>query len=252
MIVVADVHGCYKTLMKLMEQFPSDEQVIFVGDLVDRGMMSREVVQFVIDGGYDCVLGNHEQLMMESIEEYSMGIYDRTWKVWQENGGENGLSSYRGHTKAMVNHLEWFKTLPLLKTYEVEGHKDLLVTHAPSVSYIDLYFAFQEKLKLPWGELSQVDRDALNMDVGSFCEWMIWYRKLPSKGSEKYFGVSGHNVFNTHPDACIQTKTIINKDIGFASIDTGVCFPDEPFGILTAIQYPSLKLFQQPLLDDVF
>lgn len=252
MIVIADVHGCFDTLMELMKQFPEGEEVCFVGDLIDRGPKSKEVVEFVKNGGYHCVLGNHEQLMVEGLKEFSMGKYDNMYECWMGNGGDKTAESYAGHNKLMRTHIEWFRTLPLLKTFEFPDHKDLLVTHAPSVDYIDRYFDYQERLRQPLSNLSQIDREALNMEVGSFVDWMIWNRQPPKQGSEKYFGVSGHNVWNTMSFADPLTKCVIfEKTRGFASIDTGVCFPEEPFGILTAIQYPSLKLFQQPLIDDI-
>ncbi|GAB1464879.1 hypothetical protein MASR2M54_03790 [Aliarcobacter cryaerophilus] len=37
--IVSDVHGCYKSLLALIEQFPNKQnsKIVFVGDLVDRG-----------------------------------------------------------------------------------------------------------------------------------------------------------------------------------------------------------------------
>ncbi len=37
--IIGDVHGCYTTLMQLIEQLPNKEKshLIFVGDLIDRG-----------------------------------------------------------------------------------------------------------------------------------------------------------------------------------------------------------------------
>ena len=50
--VIGDVHGCYFTLTELYQkiQFKYPEvEVYCVGDLIDRGNYSREVVDFIVD-----------------------------------------------------------------------------------------------------------------------------------------------------------------------------------------------------------
>ena len=50
--VIGDIHGCYLTLVELYEQilkkYP-DIKVYSVGDLVDRGNKSFEVMEFIIE-----------------------------------------------------------------------------------------------------------------------------------------------------------------------------------------------------------
>ena len=47
--IIGDVHGCYKSLLALIEQFPNKQnsKIVFVGDLVDRGNDSYNVVKFI-------------------------------------------------------------------------------------------------------------------------------------------------------------------------------------------------------------
>ena len=47
--IISDVHGCYKTLIALIDQFPNKQnsKIVFVGDLVDRGNDSYNVVKFI-------------------------------------------------------------------------------------------------------------------------------------------------------------------------------------------------------------
>ena len=65
--IIGDVHGCLDTLCALIEKLPQkwDSQIIFTGDLIDRGSKSCEVVDLVKEHNYACVLGNHEELMLE-------------------------------------------------------------------------------------------------------------------------------------------------------------------------------------------
>lgn len=252
-IVIADVHGCYDTLMELIKQFPDDAEIVFVGDLIDRGPKSREVVEFVKSGGYKCVIGNHEVLMLEGTEEFKSGMINGNYETWTFNGGTECIESYTGHEKQFEDHKAWLRTLPYYLTFEYENHKDLLVTHAPSVDYFERLLQYQNELRKPWGDptLSERDRAAFNMEVDSYFDWMIWHRLPPKEGSDNYFGVSGHNVWNNQTYADPITKCVVSKHRSFASIDTGVCFPEEPFGILSAIEYPSMNIYQQPLIDKV-
>lgn len=248
MIAIGDVHGCYNTLMALLQKLPKDEEICFLGDLIDRGPKSREVVEYVKNSGHRIVIGNHEQMMIQGLADLAENP-DSCWiyEGWVEEGGDATVENYEGHEEQLKEHIEWMKTLPMYLTFEYKNHKDLLLSHAPSVYYIDKMFECQEKLKQPWDSMSQTDRDLLNMNLNSYYNWLTWSRSIPYKGSDKYFGISGHNVWNTMVYADEETGCVVND--AYASIDTGACFFGEPYGKLTAIQYPSMKIYQQELID---
>lgn len=61
--VIGDVHGCLTELQELVARFdpqPSD-QIVFVGDLLDKGPYPAETVGYVRSLGALMVLGNHEE-----------------------------------------------------------------------------------------------------------------------------------------------------------------------------------------------
>lgn len=74
--IIGDIHGCYDELVELVEKLgyrvddtgiavhPENRRLGFVGDLVDRGPKSPEVLRFVManvrDGRAFCVPGNHD------------------------------------------------------------------------------------------------------------------------------------------------------------------------------------------------
>ncbi|MCF6206994.1 MAG: metallophosphoesterase [Sulfurovum sp.] len=62
--IIGDVHGEYDALMRLVAKLPKDAKLIFVGDLVDRGSRSADVVKFVRENAHSCVMGNHEEMMI--------------------------------------------------------------------------------------------------------------------------------------------------------------------------------------------
>lgn len=75
-IFIGDVHGCIEELSRLvcslkLEQY---DRVIFVGDLVDKGPSSREVLRYVecLIGqfpGSACVAGNHEEKVLRQFKK---------------------------------------------------------------------------------------------------------------------------------------------------------------------------------------
>jgi len=111
--VIGDVHGCFHTLQNLIKKLPKNHELIFVGDLCDRGIYSKEVIEFVINNNYACIKGNHETYMSLHLEDV---LYknkkDINWlkKGW---GGQATVDCYKNTNTSLVKkHLSWIKTLP--------------------------------------------------------------------------------------------------------------------------------------------
>ncbi len=111
-IIIGDVHGHYDGLMTLLETIApsSEDQIYFLGDLIDRGPQSSQVVNFVKESSYPCLLGNHEQMLVSIITEKDT-IPASTVQAWLYSGGQATLASYK---KATIphDHVEWFESLP--------------------------------------------------------------------------------------------------------------------------------------------
>ena len=81
--VIGDVHGCFDEMNGLIEKIEAaddDARIIFIGDFLDRGPKVWETIQWMIshitpDGKYQCILGNHEYLVIEWFKEFK-----RWWK----------------------------------------------------------------------------------------------------------------------------------------------------------------------------
>ena len=68
-IIIGDVHGNFQALLRLLNRVApdSEDEVYFLGDLIDRGQQSLEVVDFVIKNNYQCLLGNHEYMLLKAL-----------------------------------------------------------------------------------------------------------------------------------------------------------------------------------------
>jgi len=70
---IGDIHGCYDKLRRLMARIPYDPQqdtLVFLGDYIDRGARSREVLDYLCQirrqaKNVFMLIGNHEHLMLE-------------------------------------------------------------------------------------------------------------------------------------------------------------------------------------------
>ena len=96
--VIGDVHGHFSTLMALIERLSPSESdaILMLGDLIDRGPTSAQVVKFVreTEGVYS-IRGNHEQMMIQGFDESSF-FKDRSIdsRIWYHNGGRETEASY--------------------------------------------------------------------------------------------------------------------------------------------------------------
>lgn len=99
-IAIGDVHGCLAELDELLAQLPPDRHLVFLGDYVDRGPENRGVlarVRALVEGGRaTALLGNHDQLMIDSLLNADEGARE----IWLRNGGQATLDNYASEAEA--------------------------------------------------------------------------------------------------------------------------------------------------------
>ncbi len=120
--VIGDIHGRYKKLLKIWDIISTKPKgkLIFLGDYVDRGRNSREVVSFieqlVKEDKAIAILGNHDDMFIQ------WWYNKRQLWEWKENYLKPTLNSYRdkhGVNKYKIQeHINFLKTLP--KSYITE------------------------------------------------------------------------------------------------------------------------------------
>ncbi len=102
MYAVGDIHGRHDLLVELLAKIAEDAEchpedrsrrLIFLGDYIDRGVQSREVVDVLLMKPWHgfastFLLGNHEEAMLDFLEGRSDGL------AWLSYGGLETLISY--------------------------------------------------------------------------------------------------------------------------------------------------------------
>lgn len=93
---IGDIHGCAKTAKKLLLdelKITKQDAIYFLGDYIDRGSGSKEVIDFILqlkneNYNINTLRGNHEQLFMDSDNSFT------DFQNWIANGGVATLESF--------------------------------------------------------------------------------------------------------------------------------------------------------------
>jgi serine/threonine protein phosphatase 1 len=207
--VVGDIHGCFDKLCALMDKIPinfTQDQLIFIGDYIDRGSSSLEVVDYLIDlkkrwPATIFLKGNHEDML----EKYLDGSDRFTYLL---NGGQRTLDAYLnrpnnpGEYPVPPAHLEFFKSLH--RYYQTD---DYIFVHAGLRKKVPL--ESQKTIDLFW------IRDEFIYSEFDFGKRVIF----------------GHTPFK---EPLVHTNKI--------GIDTGAVYGNR----LTCVQLPEIIFFSAP------
>lgn len=127
---IGDIHGCLEKLQELLAEIDIDrdhDSLVFIGDYIDRGAHSRDVIDYLIrlPGDYKHVYflqGNHEQMFLNYLDGVNEGLY-------LGNGGRATLDAYgmlntddphARKAKLPPEHLAFFQSL--LPYYETDQY----------------------------------------------------------------------------------------------------------------------------------
>ncbi|MFK7159805.1 metallophosphoesterase [Marinospirillum sp. MEB164] len=138
--LIGDIHGCGNTLRQLLRlmgyqqrqgcwRHPEGRQVIFVGDLVDRGPRIRQALHDAYDmidaGQARMVLGNHEYNALAYFTEDDQGQPLRDHSPRHQRVIQETLDQFAAYPQEWRAFLDWFMTQPLAIEEE-----DFRVIHA--------------------------------------------------------------------------------------------------------------------------
>lgn len=225
--VIGDIHGCLYTLQNLVGQikqkYPSIE-IYTVGDLVDRGNFSYEVIEFIKSENIKFTPGNHDYMMYYFIKHptHEFG------KPWPYNGYETTLMSYNEHFDKLSEHLELIIKNPLF--YNLE---DCFISHAGISKNMKTQLPnnFQDNPKT----LDDIIAANLNSESG-----ILWTREnLLNIGKLQ---VVGHTV---------KKKVTLNDKSNAVYIDTGAFLGNKMCAVIVEKDELIEVLEERTYIDDI-
>ena len=227
---IGDIHGCIKTLDKLVTEIYKQDQnpeFYFVGDLIDRGPDSKAVIDFIIDlkanNNTQIVLGNHEVMLLNSYKN-NLKISD---SIWQQNGAAKTLLSFNPNANLTLpannfipkKYYSFIETLP----FYIEL-KDYFIVHA----------GFNFNINEPFTDF----------------ESMVWIRE------EQYNSefTKGKKIIHGHTTISVEqiSKRLKSQDLNNINIDSGCVYLQyNNLGNLSALNMDELKLISVKNIDMV-
>ncbi len=214
---IGDIHGCLGPLRELMGLLPlkDEDELVFLGDYVDRGPNSKGVVDYLLDHrkpGWKFLKGNHEQLMLDWLSAPE-SLSDSTWLL---NGGLQTIQSY----------------VPKKDLDEIrgEGARQLLRSAIPP-RHMEFFNSLALCHETPDAFFCHAGVDLSKPLKAQTSEDLLWIRRrfIQDPRSTPKLIVHGHTPAET-PD--------VSGDR--VNLDTGCVYG----GALTALALPGKKLYQ--------
>jgi hypothetical protein len=244
LILLTDTHGCFYTMLRLLNACPKPARVILLGDLIDRGPHSRKVVEWAMRNAVPTCCGNHEDLALAFYKRrvHCANMYARD--VWLDNGGDVAVRGWPTIDRRMLTGpqaaqaefiggrvpddvLEWMERLPAYIIPDAEpdaNGRKLLASHTGYGLAADRGDWFRAL----WGRHAEGDGAFVPVPRGPD-------EDDGDEGDDGYYRVYGH----TAERQAVVTET-------WAMIDTGAAYGSRGLGTMTALIWPTKQLITQP------
>lgn len=215
--VISDIHGCFNTFYELVIKeidLHKDDRLVLLGDYIDRGEESREVIDFIIDlieTGFDIIplRGNHEQMLLDAYNETTMQ------SLWFMNSGMTTLASFEiGDISELDGkYIDFFTSL---EYYLVSGN--MIFVHA----------GFNDKIADPFTDVNT----------------MIW--ECSREYTHNIF--KGKTIIHGHrPRTIDDVIRLLSKKSNVIPVDTGCVYERElGYGNLSALEIGTMTLYSVP------
>ena len=220
--VLTDIHGCFKTFRYMLEEIlqPQKQDHIFLlGDYINKGPLSREVIDFIIDlksRGFrvHTLRGNHEQVLLNAIENGdTFDFYDKGGMFTLKSFGIKSVNDFSEEYLHFFHNLDYY--------FELE---DYLLVHAG--------FNFNSSRTFADKEAMLNDREM----------------KVHPSDSRGRRVIHGH-IPTTLKQVCEGFYQKENLNI---HLDTGCVYPyRKGMGFLSAIELNEYRLFVKECLDNI-
>lgn len=217
LFAISDIHGCFKPFYDLVVKkidLRKNDRLILLGDYIDRGENSREVIDFIMDlieKGFDVIplRGNHEQMLLDA-------YYDNEeLPLWIMNNGDNTLQSFGLIDIGDISG-KYTKFFAALEYYKKIGN------------FFFVHAGFNDYSSDPFDDKN--------------C--MLWECR-PSYTNRFFLG---HKIIHGHrPKFLDYILKLIREKANVIPIDTGCVYEKElGYGILSALEVKSMTIISVP------
>lgn len=226
---VGDIHGRLDLLNELIDGIEADDkmrgsaqtQIIFLGDLIDRGPDSAGVIDRLVDlaearGNVRFILGNHEEVFLRSLDGDLESL-----RLFVRIGGRETMLSY-GISERDYERTDYAELLALMQAHVPERHIAFLKGFEDRIEVGDYVFVHaglrpgvaiedQKRADMRWIRSSFLDSDAefgklvvhghsisdevierpnrIGLDTGAFATGRL--SALGLEGEERWFLAAG-------------------------------------------------------------
>ena len=217
LFAISDIHGCFKPFYELIVNtinLKKSDQLILLGDYIDRGDQIKEVIDFIIDlkkSGFNitALAGNHEVMLIDSYSDPDV------MPLWLLNSGISTLNSFgiKDIRELDKRYLEFFTSLEF---YKILGQ--VVFVHA----------GFDDSAINPFADEQS----------------MVWESRL----SYQHPMLSGKTIIHGHrPKTVSYVKKLISEKSKVIPIDTGCVYEKVTgYGMLSALEINSMTLISVP------
>ena len=228
--VIPDIHGCFKTFKSLVEReigLTKEDTLYLLGDYIDRGENSKEVIDYIIhitEESYNVnyLIGNHEKYCIDAWEADRNRLLGRSRveRDWRKHGAANTLKSFEVNRPRKINqkYIDWMKQ----GKYYIELEEYVLVHAGLNFKIIN---PFEDLYSMMWIRDFKVNRDK----------------------------IGGKKVIHGHIPMELSMINLLRDTptYGFIALDNGVYYGNSNagFGNLTAFNLDTKELLVQHNLD---
>lgn len=237
--LIGDIHGCAGEAEALLEKLgyhilargpegsrsydvshPQNRKPVFLGDLVDRGPRSPDVLRLAMTmsraGRAYTVMGNHDDKFRRWLDGKNVRITHGIEETIEQFARED--AAFKAEVRDFLYHLP---------THLLLDKGRLLVAHAGLAEKYHGQYSGAERSFALFGEVAK-HRDRYGLPIRM--NWAADYRGTPAV-------VHGHVAERT-----------VREENNVVCLDTGCCFG----GHLTAMRWPEREIVQVPALEAYF
>jgi len=243
---IGDIHGEIRLLNRLLENILrfNPEQIVFVGDYIDRGPQAKEVIDRImnLEVPHSCLMGNHELMMLNAIEDLGYGI--NPIELWYYNGGEATLQSlgsssfFSFQSDLDPRYMKFFQSLKMSEVIRLGSPGDILITHAGISPFIPVAdqlglegyksltrYLFDKHID-PGDSFLWVRETFFNSSPDLWNGYLVVHGHTPVLKLKRFIEANGRSDFHfVGNDLCIRkdrmTGKVISVDIDSGSVISG-------------------------------